>query len=67
MKAWVILAPFVGGELFGVMGTLLALPSAAVATNFVTRGKRRCRESERICGRAQKSSACRMGMRWRAP
>jgi len=45
-EVWVILALFVGGELFGFMGILLALPSAAVAKIFVTRGVRRYRESE---------------------
>jgi predicted PurR-regulated permease PerM len=41
----VILALFVGGELFGFMGILLALPAAAVAKIFVIRGVRRYRES----------------------
>jgi predicted PurR-regulated permease PerM len=45
-EVWVILALFVGGELFGFMGILLALPSAAVAKIFVARGVRRYRESE---------------------
>jgi predicted PurR-regulated permease PerM len=45
-EVWVILALFVGGELFGFMGILLALPSAAVAKIFVTRGVRRYRQSE---------------------
>ncbi|MES1176511.1 MAG: AI-2E family transporter [Myxococcales bacterium] len=45
-EVWVILALFVGGELFGFMGILLALPSAAVAKIFVTRGVRRYRESQ---------------------
>ena len=45
-EVWVILALFVGGEIFGFMGILLALPSAAVAKIFVTRGVRRYRESE---------------------
>ena len=45
-EVWVILALFVGGELFGFMGILLALPSAAVAKIFITRGVRRYRESE---------------------
>jgi predicted PurR-regulated permease PerM len=45
-EVWVILALFVGGELFGFMGILLALPSAAVAKIFITRGVRRYRESQ---------------------
>jgi predicted PurR-regulated permease PerM len=45
-EVWVLLALFVGGELFGFMGILLALPSAAVAKIFVTRGVQRYRESE---------------------
>jgi predicted PurR-regulated permease PerM len=45
-EVWVLLALFVGGELFGFMGILLALPSAAVAKIFVTRAVRRYRESE---------------------
>ena len=44
-EVWVILALFVGGVLFGFMGILLALPSAAVAKIFITRGVRRYRES----------------------
>jgi predicted PurR-regulated permease PerM len=45
-EVWVLLALFVGGELFGFMGILLALPSAAVAKIFVTRAVRRYRESQ---------------------
>jgi predicted PurR-regulated permease PerM len=45
-EVWVLLALFVGGELFGFMGILLALPSAAVAKIFVTRAVRRYQESE---------------------
>jgi predicted PurR-regulated permease PerM len=45
-EVWVLLALFVGGELFGFMGILLALPSAAVAKIFVTRAVHRYRESE---------------------
>ncbi|HEY2408805.1 MAG TPA: AI-2E family transporter [Polyangiaceae bacterium] len=36
-EVWVILALFVGGEVFGFMGILLAVPSAAVAKIFVAR------------------------------
>lgn len=35
---WVLFALLVGGELFGFMGVLLALPAAAVAKIFVVRG-----------------------------
>jgi predicted PurR-regulated permease PerM len=45
-EVWVILALFVGGELFGFMGILLALPSAAVAKIFIARGVQRYRQSE---------------------
>jgi len=45
-EVWVLLALFVGGELFGFMGILLALPSAAMAKIFVTRAVRRYRESQ---------------------
>jgi predicted PurR-regulated permease PerM len=45
-EVWVLLALFVGGELFGFMGILLALPSAAVAKIFVTRAVHRYRQSE---------------------
>jgi predicted PurR-regulated permease PerM len=34
---WVLFALFVGGELFGFMGVLLALPMAAVAKIFIAR------------------------------
>ena len=42
---WVLLAMFVGGELFGFLGVLLALPGAAVAKIFVTRAIARYRGS----------------------
>jgi predicted PurR-regulated permease PerM len=35
-EIWVLVALFVGGELFGVLGVLLAVPAAAVAKIFVT-------------------------------
>src|SRR5690606_7199926 len=35
---WVLFALMVGGELFGFMGVLLAVPAAAVAKIFVMRG-----------------------------
>ena len=36
-EIWVLVALFVGGEMFGVLGVLLAVPAAAVAKIFVTR------------------------------
>jgi predicted PurR-regulated permease PerM len=36
-EIWVLVALFVGGELFGFLGVLLAVPAAAVAKIFVTR------------------------------
>lgn len=43
---WVLFALLVGGELFGFLGVLLALPAAAVAKIFVVRGVAWYRESE---------------------
>jgi len=37
-EGWVLLALFVGGEVFGFLGVLLAVPFAAVAKIFVLRG-----------------------------
>ncbi len=42
---WVLLALMVGGELFGFLGVLLALPAAAVLKIFVVRGLSAYRES----------------------
>jgi predicted PurR-regulated permease PerM len=42
---WVLLALFIGGEVFGFMGVLLALPLAAVAKVFITHGVDRYRAS----------------------
>jgi predicted PurR-regulated permease PerM len=36
-EVWVLLALFVGGEIFGVLGVLLAVPVAAVAKIFIAR------------------------------
>jgi predicted PurR-regulated permease PerM len=36
-EIWVLVALFVGGEIFGFLGVLLAVPAAAVAKIFVTR------------------------------
>jgi predicted PurR-regulated permease PerM len=37
-EIWVLVALFVGGEIFGFLGVLLALPTAAVAKIFVSHG-----------------------------
>jgi predicted PurR-regulated permease PerM len=36
-EMWVLIALFVGGQIFGFLGVLLAVPAAAVAKIFVTR------------------------------
>ena len=43
---WVLFALMVGGELFGFLGVLLALPAAAVVKIFVVRGLAWYRSSE---------------------
>jgi predicted PurR-regulated permease PerM len=43
---WVMLALLAGGELFGFLGVLLAMPAAAVMKVFVVRALRWYRESE---------------------
>jgi predicted PurR-regulated permease PerM len=43
---WVLLALFVGGELFGFLGVLLALPAAAVGKIFVARAIQHYRSTE---------------------
>jgi predicted PurR-regulated permease PerM len=45
-EIWVLVALFVGGELFGFLGILLALPTAAVAKIFVSRGVQYYRTTE---------------------
>jgi predicted PurR-regulated permease PerM len=40
-EVWVLLALFVGGEIFGVLGVLLAVPVAAVAKIFIARAVKR--------------------------
>jgi len=47
---WVLFALLVGGELFGFMGVLLALPAAAVVKIFVGRGLDWYRASELFLG-----------------
>ncbi|MCH9680243.1 MAG: AI-2E family transporter [Deltaproteobacteria bacterium] len=48
---WVLFALLVGGEIFGFMGVLLALPAAAVIKIFVMRGLTWYRASELFLGR----------------
>lgn len=43
---WVLFALFLGGELFGFLGVLLAVPGAAVAKIFIRRWVERYRSSE---------------------
>jgi len=43
---WVLFALMVGGELFGFMGVMLALPAAAVVKVFVLRALTQYRQSE---------------------
>jgi predicted PurR-regulated permease PerM len=45
-EIWVLVALFVGGEIFGFLGVLLALPAAAVAKIFVARGVQYYRQTE---------------------
>ena len=45
-EIWVLVALFVGGQLFGFLGILLAVPEAAVAKIFVTRAVQHYRTTE---------------------
>jgi predicted PurR-regulated permease PerM len=45
-EIWVLVALFVGGELFGFLGVLLAVPAAAIAKIFVTRAVQYYRTTE---------------------
>ena len=45
-EIWVLVALFVGGQIFGFLGILLAVPAAAVAKIFVTRGVQHYRTTE---------------------
>jgi predicted PurR-regulated permease PerM len=45
-EIWVLVALFVGGELFGFLGILVAVPAAAVAKIFVTRAVQYYRTTE---------------------
>jgi predicted PurR-regulated permease PerM len=49
-EAWVLFALFLGGELFGFLGVLLAVPLTAVAKIFVTRGLSRYRATALYLG-----------------
>jgi predicted PurR-regulated permease PerM len=44
-EIWVLIALFVGGEIFGFLGVLLAVPAAAVIKIFATRAVERYRQS----------------------
>lgn len=54
---WVLFALMVGGELFGFLGVLLALPTAAVVKIFIVRGLAWYRESEFFLAGAAPSGA----------
>jgi predicted PurR-regulated permease PerM len=54
---WVLIALLVGAELFGFLGVLLALPTAAVLKIFVMRGVRAYRESRLFQGVAAEGAA----------
>ena len=45
-EIWVLVALFVGGELFGFLGVILAVPAAAVAKIFVARAVQYYRTTE---------------------
>jgi predicted PurR-regulated permease PerM len=45
-EIWVLVALFVGGEIFGFLGVLLAVPAAAIGKIFVARGVRYYRRTE---------------------
>jgi predicted PurR-regulated permease PerM len=45
-EIWVLVALFVGGELFGFLGVILAVPAAAVAKIFVVRTVKYYRTTE---------------------
>jgi predicted PurR-regulated permease PerM len=44
-EVWVLLALFVGGEVFGFLGVLLAVPAAAILKIFVSRALQHYRQS----------------------
>lgn len=49
-EVWVLLALFVGGEIFGVLGVLLAVPVAAVLKIFIERAVKRYQASSLYLG-----------------
>jgi predicted PurR-regulated permease PerM len=51
---WVLVALMIGGEVFGFLGVLLAVPVAAIAKIFVMRGMTIYRKSEMYLGRGAK-------------
>jgi predicted PurR-regulated permease PerM len=51
-EVWVLLALFVGGEVFGVLGVLLAVPAAAVLKIFIERAVKRYQASTLYLGDA---------------
>lgn len=68
MSALVVLfALMVGGELFGFLGVMLALPMAAIAKVFVTRGLARYRASALFNGLERDSRAQQARLRLRRP
>jgi predicted PurR-regulated permease PerM len=58
-EIWVLVALFVGGEIFGFLGILLALPTAAVAKIFVSRGVQFYRTTELFLQAPPESAADR--------
>ena len=52
-EAWVLFALFLGGEIFGFLGVLLAVPVTAVAKIFVSRAVTHYRGSELYLGGSQ--------------
>jgi predicted PurR-regulated permease PerM len=54
-EVWVLVALFIGGEIFGFLGVLLALPAAAVAKIFVAHAVRYYRTTELFLQGPQKS------------
>jgi predicted PurR-regulated permease PerM len=55
-EIWVLVALFIGGELFGFLGVLLALPAAAVAKIFVAHAVQYYRTTELFLQPPQKST-----------
>jgi predicted PurR-regulated permease PerM len=55
-EIWVLVALFIGGEIFGFLGVLLALPAAAVAKIFVAHAVQYYRTTELFLQAPQKST-----------